>query len=138
MKGKVKTYGKVNEKKIKKSFAKIEKQIDLLYLPPDAAVVNDQTYLYLVKRCEELKIPLYTYSEQFVKHGALASFSPNYHNIGSQMAVLARKILLKGKSPKDINVKSPFGAMFVLNTGTAKKLGLNIQYLEDIVDKTYD
>jgi len=131
-----------NDKKVilenlKYSFSKIENKIDLLYLTPDPSIISDENFQFLLERCNELKIPILTYSEELVSNGALASLSPNYSTIGSQAASLARKILVNKKKPFELKVEFPIGSIFVVNFTTAKLLNLNIDYLKNIVSKIY-
>lgn len=139
-KGKIQTkwvYNEVTVKQIEKIIEKIINKIDILYLPSDPLIINDKTLPYIIETCQYWKIPLFTSWEEFVEWGALASFFPNHSNIGSQLAVIARKILLKNIPPKKIDVSKPVGLIFSINFTTKSKLNLNIDHLEPIIDKSY-
>ncbi len=130
--------GKANVSQIKKAFEKMQNDIDAFYLLPDASLINEENYNWLKNRCSELKMPLFTYNEEFVNKGIFASLSPNYSNIGSQAANLIFKILIKKQKPKNLETLSPIGSNFVININTALKLGLKTEYLKTIVNKIYE
>jgi ABC-type uncharacterized transport system substrate-binding protein len=56
------------------------------------------------------KVPIFAFSEGLVKSGALASFSPDYSEIGKESARLAEKIL-NGASPKSLPPVYPKGSL---------------------------
>lgn len=130
--------GKANQNQIRKAFEKIQKDIDAFYLLPDASVISEENFMWLKDRCSELKIPLFTYNEEFVNKGAFASLSPNYANIGSQAANIVYKILIKKNNIKKIDVAGPIGSNFVINISSASKLGLKTEYLKSLVNKIYE
>ncbi len=122
---------------LKKQFANIEKDIEALYIPPDPAIINEENTEFIIRRCKELKIPLFVYSENIVKAGALFSLSPDYNAIGSQISILAKKILTQKIPVKSLAIEYPIGYLFVINFSTAKILNLQIEHLKNVSDKIY-
>jgi putative ABC transport system substrate-binding protein len=61
----------------------------------------------------------------WVERGGLASYGPDYHEMGRQAARLVDKIL-KGAKPAEIPVEVSPKVEFVINLKTAKALGLTI------------
>ncbi|MBF0120158.1 MAG: hypothetical protein HQK79_15090 [Desulfobacterales bacterium] len=93
----------------------------------------------LIFFAKENKKPLLAFSEAFLKSGALFSISINYRGIGSQLALISRK-LVQDKTPiKEIPISIPIGTYTVLNKDIAHALiGKNIDEATfDNVDKIY-
>ena len=63
--------------------------------------------------------------EEQVEAGGLASYGPSLAEMWRQSAVIVAKIL-KGAKPGDLPVEQPAKLEFVINTKTAKALGLEV------------
>ncbi len=72
-------------------------------------------------------------SEVFVREGAMISLSPSYFDNGKQTAKLVRKIFEQNLQPKDIPISYHENPDLVINTDTARKIGVSIPL--DILDK---
>jgi putative tryptophan/tyrosine transport system substrate-binding protein len=120
-----------------KSMNYLEEKIDIFYLLSDPGIINIENFNYLLGKCNNFNIPLITYNEEFVRQGALASFSPDYANIGSQLAAILRKIILNNITPVEIEISSPIGSSFVMNLTVAERLDLDLDLLRMIVNKIY-
>jgi len=70
-------------------------------------------------------VPTMFYSTFFAERGALASYSPDQHELGRGAAGLIDKIL-KGAKPADLPVLQPTKFELAINLKTAKALGLVI------------
>ncbi len=113
---------------------------DSLWMVPDAKLYNQttQTLPKLIKFSATNKKPLLAFSESFLKAGALFSISIDYRSLGSQLALLSRRILEDHVSPKDIPPMPPIGTFTVLNTDVARTLwGDGFDETEYEVDKFY-
>ncbi len=92
-----------------------------LWLLRDATVLTREYFnrtlmLQLFKR-----LPLITYSRQFVKKGAFFSYSASYQEQGREAGEIANRIL-SGASPADIPIQHPGGALY-LNGEIGKRIG---------------
>ena len=67
---------------------------------------------------------MFQWREQ-VEAGGLASYGPSLAEMWRQSAVIVAKIL-KGAKPGDLPVEQPAKLEFVINTKTAKALGLEV------------
>lgn len=126
-----------NFTRVKREFNRIKDSIDILYLIFDPVVVSENSFNWLKEKCLENNIPLFTYSEQFVQEGALASLSPNYFNIGSQTGNLAGRILSGNYSPSQLDVQIPIGSFFAVNFTIAEYLKFQTNYLRNIANRIY-
>ncbi|MDD5224205.1 MAG: ABC transporter substrate-binding protein [bacterium] len=105
--------------------------VGAIWLIPDTTVVSRDTFSYLLQNTVDQKVPIFAFSEGLVKSGALASFSPDYSEIGKEAARLADKIS-SGASPKNLPPVYPRGDLY-LNLNTAQTLGIKIS--PDIIRK---
>jgi putative tryptophan/tyrosine transport system substrate-binding protein len=126
-----------NFSNVKRDFNRIKNSIDILYFIFDPVVVTERSFHWLREECLKHEIPLFTYTEQFVKEGALSSLSPNYFNIGSQAGSLAGRILTDNVPPSELDIQTPIGSFFVVNFTIAEYLNLRTDFLRNIVNKIY-
>ena len=98
--------------------------IDALWMVPDRTVVSKESFRYMLEATLNRKIPLVTFSEGFVKGGALMALAPDYQGIGRQAGELVKKIIA-GTPPRDIPRPTPKTGI-VLNLNTAKALNITV------------
>lgn len=123
--------------RVMREFDRIKNSIDVLYLIADPVVVSENSFLLIKEKSIEYGIPVFTYTEQFVREGMLASISPNYFNVGSQTGSLASRILVSNESPNDIDVQVPLGSFFTVNFTTAENLSLKTDYLRNVANRIH-
>lgn len=105
--------------------------VDALWMIPDQTVVSKESFRYMLEATLNRKIPILTFSQSFVKGGALLALAPNYQDMGRQAGRLVQKIL-GGSSPGSLPSAHPQGYLF-LNLNTASALSINIP--ADILQK---
>ena len=89
----------------------------------------------LVEKAKKDKLPFGVHSEELVKKGALVSYGEDNRLIGIQAARLVVKVL-KGVPPADIPIETPERPLLVINSTTAKIIGLKIpRQVLDRVDR---
>jgi putative ABC transport system substrate-binding protein len=98
--------------------------IDALWMVPDQAVMNSETFKHLLKFTFKNKVPFFSIAHKLVETGALVSLSPNFAAIGAQAGRLALKVLKENVSPKLIPVADPEGLDIAVNLTTAKRIGV--------------
>jgi putative ABC transport system substrate-binding protein len=97
--------------------------VDAIYHVPSTLV---GVYIDLVvKKAREDKIPLVAHETLMVEQGALCAFGADFRLIGRQAARLVVK-MLSGEKPWEIPTEIPEELLLVLNTTTAKVIGLKI------------
>lgn len=85
------------------------------------------------------KKPVLAFSEAFLKAGAFFSVSIDYRSMGSQIALISKRIVQDNMRPSDIPIAPPIGTFTVINKHVAKSL-LGDSFNENIydnVDKVY-
>ncbi len=98
---------------------------DLLWIIPDSTIITPNSIDYIFLNTSEEHIPIITFSEDLLKKGALAAFSPDYVSIGEQAGHLVLSIL-SGKSPGTIPIQPADKTRLIINQKIAKKMGLNL------------
>jgi len=109
-----------------------EKDIDALWVTPDGTVLRGKNFSILEDFRRRYHIPLFVFSQDLVRQGALVGLSPDYFGIGIQTGQLVRKIL-DGTKPRNLPVKSPEKIRVSLNMQTAQNLRL-VGIAQRIVD----
>jgi len=71
------------------------------------------------------RLPVVAWTQEFVESGSLMSYGPNILDMHRRAAVMVDRIL-KGARPADLPVEQPTRFEFVINSKTAKALGLTI------------
>lgn len=104
---------------------KNEQAIDAIWLLADPTVITQETLEFLLFFSLENNIPILTFSEKYVRLGALMSLSPDPFEVGRKSGALARKILA-GEDLRDIKPGSVDKTILSLNLSVAKKLGITI------------
>lgn len=96
---------------------------DAIFLQPDAlitAAIKD-----IAQHAVAERLPCIPAIVENVRHGALATYSTDYFDMGRQGAVLVDKVL-RGSKPSDLPIELPSKLQLVINLKTAKAIGLKI------------
>jgi putative tryptophan/tyrosine transport system substrate-binding protein len=90
---------------------------------PDDLIESQASFLF--DGAKRLKLATMFDQENWAAKGSLATYGPNYTQMGRQAAELIDK-LLKGAKPNDVPVRSASKFDLVINLRTANIIGLNI------------
>jgi putative tryptophan/tyrosine transport system substrate-binding protein len=101
----------------------LKSQSDALYVVEDALI--SPHVARIVSFAIAARLPTSFISGDYVKAGGLMSYGPSYPTLFRRTAEIADKIL-RGAKPDDIPVEQPSKFEFVINTKTAKSLGLTV------------
>jgi putative ABC transport system substrate-binding protein len=96
---------------------------DALYACGDSLVNANRTRI--ITLAHAARIPTMHYEREYVAHGGLMSYGPNYPDLFRRAAKFVDKIL-RGTKPGDIPVEQPTKFELVINLKTAKALGINV------------
>jgi putative ABC transport system substrate-binding protein len=122
-----------SEKEIPQKLRTVVGRIDALWMLDDAYIHSKETLDFVVSLTIKNNIRFMAISEVFVREGAMISLSPSYFDNGKQTAKLVRKIFDQNLQPKDIPISYHENPDLVINTETARKIGVNIPL--DVLDK---
>jgi putative ABC transport system substrate-binding protein len=110
----------VEERKdVPSALKEILNEADSLWLIRDVTVVTRELFNHTLLLQAEKKLPILVYSDQFVRKGAVCSFSASYPNQGKKAAQVVQAIL-DGANPGEMPVQTPEGTLFI-NVGSAAK-----------------
>jgi putative tryptophan/tyrosine transport system substrate-binding protein len=107
-------------------YDKISGKIDALWMVPDVSIFNEDNFISLLDRTRKDRKLFIVYSETFVKAGGSFSVSLNYKTMGSQLAVLAQKILDDKMSPSKIGIAPAIGTLITINKSNLIQIGIDL------------
>ncbi len=110
----------------KRTYRRISGKIDALWLVNDPLTYTLDNMDWIQERCIKDKLVCIGQSERLTEAGLTISVLPDIINIGSQAASLARNIIEKGQSPKEIGVMEPLSTNVIVNQRTARRIGLRL------------
>jgi putative ABC transport system substrate-binding protein len=97
--------------------------VDALWLISDPMIMSDKkTLIEVFKKCDEHKVPVFTYQDVFTAYGAVLTVSVDDATIGRQAAAITREVLAAGKIGK--RVQYPAGSHISLNLKKVKQYAL--------------
>jgi putative ABC transport system substrate-binding protein len=97
--------------------------VDILWMLPDATVVNSETINSLLLFSFQNKAPIFSFSEKYVKLGAVAALLIDPFDMGAQAGKMARDLFQGVKSPLRVYAR---GARLMVNRKVAEKIGVRI------------
>jgi putative ABC transport system substrate-binding protein len=125
-----------SEKEVPPTLRMLLLQIDALWLLPDSTVLTVDSLQFLMNSSLEAAVPVFGFSPDLVKSGALVGLSVHYPDLGRQAASLARTLLANrpnNQQAPSLGFAPPDRLRLSLNLKTAKFLGINVP--PDIVGK---
>src|SRR5438876_582890 len=99
------------------------RQIPIVFRHPDDLIESQANLIF--DGAKKLKLATMFDQENWATKGSLATYGPNYAQMGRQAAELIDK-LLKGAKPNDVPVRSASKFDLVINLRIANIIGLNI------------
>lgn len=103
----------------------LKSKIDAMVTVTDNVVVNAMPVIS--EALAKDKIPSIAYDEGSVRNGALISEGVNYKKLGNQAGAMAVEILKNNKSIKDLPYEKADSLITLVNTDTARTLGLDLE-----------
>ncbi|MCX8029651.1 MAG: hypothetical protein N2712_06635 [Brevinematales bacterium] len=107
------------------AYNSLSKNVDVMWMVPDTTVLDKNSIVYFITESYKFLKPTIVYSEPFVKAGGLFSVSPNYSSVGSQVALMVRKIVEDKVQPSKIEIAPVVGTFTTINRELARKLNIN-------------
>lgn len=100
-------------------------KLQALWIIPDATVINKATFDFLLLFSLENKIPIFTFSSQYVEMGAFVSVDLDPHHAGKQAGEVVNR-LLDGTRVSEIPTADAKNGVVTINMKVARKLGLDV------------
>ena len=97
--------------------------VDAIFTPTDNTIMKD--YLGIYEIFVDAGIPHYTGADSFALNGAFLGYGVDYANLGRETADMIAEILLDGKDPGTLAVKTFDNGTATINTETCAALGLD-------------
>ncbi len=121
------------------AYSRLKGKINALWMVPDTKTLSKDAIQFFLSSTYKDKIPNIVFSENFVVAGGFFSVSPSYPSIGSQIAIILRKIIEDNKSPSSIGIVPPVGTYTAINKKLVSEFKLNInEFVLGNVDKVIE
>lgn len=127
-------------KEFRQTYKQIADKIDGYWMLADPVVYTLENVAWLEERCTRDRIACIGPSRNIAELGILLAVNADVANIGIQAASIAKSILLRHLTPKQIGVMPPLGTRLVLNAKTAERIGIEfhrtaLDMASDVIDK---
>ena len=106
--------------------------VDAVFTPTDNTIMTAELGIY--EKFIDAKIPHYCGADSFALNGAYLGYGVNYATLGSETAKMVAEVLVDGKSPAELAVKTLDNGTATVNTETAAALDLDYEKLRDMCD----
>ena len=103
--------------------------VDAVFTPTDNTVMTAELAIY--ETLAEAGIPHYTGADSFALNGAFLGYGVDYANLGVETANMIAEILLEGKDPGTVPVKTFDNGTATVNTETCAALGLDFDAIAE-------
>jgi len=102
--------------------------VDAVFTPTDNTIM--ESYLSIYETFIDAGIPHYTGADSFALNGAFLGYGVDYANLGRETADMVADILVNGKDPAALAVKTFNNGTATVNTETCEALGLDYETIE--------
>lgn len=103
--------------------------VDAVFTPTDNTVMKSELSIY--ETFADAGIPHYTGADSFALNGAFLGYGVDYANLGVETANMAAEILLDGKNPAELPVRTFDNGTATINTEICEKLGLDLAAVKE-------
>lgn len=103
--------------------ALVSEGVDAVFTPTDNTIMKAELTIY--ETFADAGIPHYTGADSFALNGAFLGYGVDYANLGVQTADMVAEILLDGKDPAALAVKTFDNGTATVNTEICAALGYN-------------
>jgi len=104
--------------------------VDAIFTPTDNTIMKAELAIY--ETLLRARIPHYTGADSFALNGAFLGYGVDYANLGVETADMAADILLNGKDPATVSVKTFDNGTATVNTETAEAIGLSYDQVAEV------
>ncbi len=101
----------------------VSEGVDAVFTPTDNSVMTAELSIY--EMLAKAGIPHFTGADSFALNGAFLGFGVDYINLGKETANMVAEILLEGKEPATMAVRTFDNGTATINTEICTQLGMN-------------
>ncbi len=101
----------------------VNDKVDAVFTPTDNTIMKAELSIY--ETFAEAKIPHYTGADSFALNGAFLGYGVDYANLGVETAKMVAEVLIDGKNPGELAVKTFDNGTATVNTEICEELGYN-------------
>jgi putative ABC transport system substrate-binding protein len=105
--------------------ALVAEGVDAVFTPTDNTIMTAELAIY--EKLADAGIPHYAGADSFALNGAFVGYGVDYANLGVETADMAVDILVNGKNPAEMAVKTFDNGLATINTETCEALGLDLE-----------
>ncbi len=109
-----------------RAFKRLAGRVDAFWLLNDPVIYTLDNVDWLEDRCLKEKLLCVGQTQNLARMGLALAVNPDADQIGSQVADMARNILLHGQKPQEIGVMDPIGTQLIVNLKTVKHIELPV------------
>jgi len=106
--------------------------VDAVFTPTDNTIMK--SYLAIYEIFVDAGIPHYTGADSFALNGAFLGYGVDYANLGRETADMIAEILIDGKDPGTMAVKTFDNGTATINTETCAALGYDFEEIRAIFE----
>ena len=111
--------------------ALVKDGVDAVFTPTDNTIMTAELAIY--ETFADAGIPHYTGADSFALNGAFLGYGVDYANLGVETADMIHEILVEGKDPATLAVRTFDNGTATVNTEICEKLGFDF----DAISKTF-
>ena len=109
--------------------ALIADEVDAIFTPSDNTIMQAELTIY--EKLADAGIPHYTGADSFALNGAFLGYGVDYANLGVETANMIAAVLLEGKEPATLPVKTFDNGTATVNTEVCEKLGFDYNTISE-------
>ena len=117
--------GTTNDEVALAADALIADGVDAVFTPTDNTIMTAELGIY--EKFIDAKIPHYTGADSFALNGAFVGYGVDYANLGVETADMVADILINGKDPAEVPVKTFDNGTATINAETCEAIGLDLE-----------
>lgn len=105
--------------------------VEAVFTPTDNTIMQSELAIYEI--FEEAKIPHYAGADSFALNGAFVGYGVNYVELGKETARMAAEVLVDGKKPAELAVRTFDNGIATVNEEIAESLGFDLEKIKEIL-----
>ena len=109
--------------------ALVSDKVDAVFTPTDNTIMKAELSIYEI--LSKAGIPHYTGADSFALNGAFLGYGVDYANLGEQTAEMIAEVLLDGKDPATMAVRTFDNGTATVNTETCEALGMSFDEVSE-------